>query len=185
MSVYSEESCNWPHGVTQEDLNGLASDLYLCKQQSELLVFWLKQNGRRMEGSLISGHWTRTLLHSSIWKTGSAPAQTTGLFTFPTFPHNTSAWCLFIDFSKRTLKDVFLLNGNEGASISIDYSVHLKKSYDNMELFVTTAKYQWSLCGDFKVIELIMRMQAVYCCFLSSPRQSGCIEVLRAKGLSI
>ena len=41
-STYLEASDNEPHWITQEDLNDLARDLYLSKQQSELLVSRLK-----------------------------------------------------------------------------------------------------------------------------------------------
>ena len=43
FSVYSGASDNEPHWIAQEDLNDLARDLYLSKQQSELLASWLKQ----------------------------------------------------------------------------------------------------------------------------------------------
>ena len=42
-STYSGTSGNEPHWITQEDLNDLARDLYLLKQQSELLASQLKQ----------------------------------------------------------------------------------------------------------------------------------------------
>ena len=42
-STYSGTSGNEPHWITQEDLNDLACDLYLSKQQSELLASRLKQ----------------------------------------------------------------------------------------------------------------------------------------------
>ena len=42
-STYSGTSGNEPHWITQEDLNDLARDLYLSKQQSELLASRLKQ----------------------------------------------------------------------------------------------------------------------------------------------
>ncbi|CAI9729296.1 Hypothetical predicted protein [Octopus vulgaris] len=42
ISSYSGASGNEPHWITQEDLNDLARDLYLSKQQSELLVSRLK-----------------------------------------------------------------------------------------------------------------------------------------------
>ena len=42
-STYSGTSGNEPHWITQEDLNDLAHDLYLSKQQSELLASQLKQ----------------------------------------------------------------------------------------------------------------------------------------------
>ena len=93
-----------------------------------------------------------------------------GLFTSLGLPHNPSDWRLFIDSSKRSLKGVLLHNGNKYPSIPIVHSVHLKESYDNMELLLEAIKYneyQWSLCGDLKVIGLLMGMQAgspKYCC---------------------
>ena len=42
-STYSGTSGNEPHSITQEDLNDIARDLYLSKQQSELLASRLKQ----------------------------------------------------------------------------------------------------------------------------------------------
>ena len=95
-----------------------------------------------------------------------------GLFTSLGLPHNPSDWRLFIDSSKRSLKGVLLHNRNKYPSIPITHSVHLKKSYDNMELLLEAIKYieyQWSLCGDLKVIGLLMGMQTgftKYCCFL-------------------
>ena len=72
-----------------------------------------------------------------------------GWFTSLGLPHNPSDWCLFIDYSKRSLKGV-LLNGNKYPSIPIAHFVHLKESYDNMELLLEAIKYseyQWSLWG--------------------------------------
>ena len=42
-STYSGTSSNEPHWITQADLNDLACDLYLSKQQSKLLASRLKQ----------------------------------------------------------------------------------------------------------------------------------------------
>ena len=42
-SSYSGTSGNEPHWITQKDLNDLARDLYLSKEQSELLAYRLKQ----------------------------------------------------------------------------------------------------------------------------------------------
>ena len=42
-STYLGTSGNEPHWITQEDLNDLACDLYMSKQQSELLASRLKQ----------------------------------------------------------------------------------------------------------------------------------------------
>ncbi|XP_064117866.1 malonate--CoA ligase ACSF3, mitochondrial-like [Macrobrachium nipponense] len=59
-----------------------------------------------------------------------------GLFTFLGFPLNPSEWHLFIDSSKRSFKPVLLHNGNKCPSIPIAHSVHLKESYNNMELIL-------------------------------------------------
>ena len=42
-STYSGTSGNEPHWITQEDLNDFARDLYLSKEQSELLASLLKR----------------------------------------------------------------------------------------------------------------------------------------------
>ena len=70
-STYSGTSGNEPHWITQEDLNDLARDLYLSKQQSVLLASRLKQRG-----SPVSGIGTKTLLPFSTWKTSCVTAQT-------------------------------------------------------------------------------------------------------------
>ena len=94
------------------------------------------------------------------------------MFTSLGLLRNPSDWRLFIDSSKRSLEGVLLYNGNKYPSIPIAHSVHLKESYDNVELLLEAIKYseyQWSLCGDLKVIGLLMGMQAgftKYCCFL-------------------
>ena len=95
-----------------------------------------------------------------------------GLFTSIGLPHNPSDWRLFIDAFSRSLKGVLLHNRNKYPSIPIAHSVNLKESYDSVELLLEVIKYseyQWSLCGDPKVIGLLMGMQAgftKYCYFL-------------------
>ena len=97
-----------------------------------------------------------------------------GLFTSLCLPHNPSNWRLFIDSSKWSLKGVLMHNGNKYPSIPIAHSVHLKESYDNMELLLEAIKYceyQWSLWGYLKDIGLLIGMQAgftKYRCFFCS-----------------
>ena len=52
-----------------------------------------------------------------------------------------SDWRLFIDSSKRSLKAVLLHNGNTFASIPLAHSIHMKESYENMEILFTKLKY--------------------------------------------
>ena len=149
--------------------------MYLSKQQSELLVSRLKQWNLVQEDVRITNFRNRNKDLASFFDMENKLCYCTnipGLFTSLGLPHNSSDWRLFIDSSKRSLKDVLLHNGNEYSSIPIAHSVQLKESYDNMELLLEAIKYceyQWSLCGDLKVIGLLMGMQAgftKYCCFL-------------------
>ena len=64
-----------------------------------------------------------------------------GLFIPLGLPHNPSDWRLFIDSSKQSLKGVLLHNRNKYFCIPIAHSVHLKESYDNMELLLEAIKY--------------------------------------------
>ena len=82
-----------------------------------------------------------------------------------------SEWRLFIDSSKASLKCVLLSNGNQYASIPIGHSVTLKESYDTMAL-VLKLKYadqNWLICGDLKMICILLGKQSGYTkfpCFL-------------------
>ena len=174
-STYSGTSSNEPHWITQEDLNDLARDLYLSKQQSEILASRLKQWNLVQEDVRITSFRNRNKDLASFFDMENKLCYCTnipGLFTSLGLPHNPSDWRLFIDSSKRSLKGVLLHNWNKYPSISIAHSVNLKESYDNMELLLEAikySKYQWSLCGDRKVIGLLMGMQSgftKYCCFL-------------------
>ena len=172
-STYSgTRSGNEPYWITQEDLNDLARDLY-CQNSSQ--SSWLKQWNLVQEDVRITSFRNRNKDLASFFDMENKLCYCTnipGLFTSLGLPHNPSDWCLFIDSSKRSLKGVLLHNGNKYPSIPIAHSVHLKESYDNMELLLEAIKYseyQWNLCGDIKVIGLLMGMQAgftKYCCFL-------------------
>ena len=172
-STYSGTSGNEPHWITQKDLNDLARDLYLSKQQSELLASRLKQWNLVQENVKITSFRNRNKDLASFFDMENKLCYCTnipGLFTSLSLPHNPSDWHLFIDSSKQSLNGVLLHNGNKYPSIPIVHSVHLKESYDNVELLLEAIKYseyQWSLCGDLKVIGLFMGMQAgspKYCC---------------------
>jgi hypothetical protein len=64
-------------------------------------------------------------------------------------------WRRFIDSFKRSLKAVLLRNGNNYVSLPIGHSVHLKESYENLELVLTKLGYtanDWMICGALKVL---------------------------------
>jgi len=79
---------------------------------------------------------------------------------------NPDQWHLFIDPSKVNLKLVLLHNGNKFPS------ANMKESYESMKILLGKIKYdkfKWKLCGDLKVVALLLGMQlgyTKYCCFL-------------------
>ncbi|GFW25148.1 uncharacterized protein TNCV_2262061 [Trichonephila clavipes] len=74
--------------------------------------------------------------------------------------------------SKRSLKAVLLHNGNRYASVPIGHSVHLKECYENLEFILNKLSYsdhKWTICGDLKVISMLLGQQSGYTkfpCFL-------------------
>jgi hypothetical protein len=72
--------------------------------------------------------------------------------------HNPLDWRLFID-SSLSLKAVLLHSGNTLPSIPVGHSVHNKESYENMKILIEATnynKFQWKVCGDLKVIVLLL-----------------------------
>ena len=81
-------------------------------------------------------------------------------------------WRLFIDSSNRSLKAVLLNNGNKFSLIPAGHSVEMKESHKSMDLLLSARNYQehkWLLCGDLKVVGIILGFQGGYTkhpCFL-------------------
>jgi hypothetical protein len=72
--------------------------------------------------------------------------------------YKVNEWRLFIDSSKRSLTVVLLHNGNN-ASLPIGHSVHLKESYENLEMVLTKIGYtahDWMICRDLKVLCMLL-----------------------------
>ena len=96
--------------------------------------------------------------------------------------HDPQEWRLFIDSSKLCLKAVLLHNGNQHPSIPVGHAVHMKDTYENLNQLLNKlaySKYGWHICGDLKVVSLLMCLQlgcTKYCCFL-------CVWDSRAKTL--
>jgi len=86
--------------------------------------------------------------------------------------HSPEQWRLFLDASKKSLKAFLLHNGNKLPSIPVPYAPSAKETYrtmNNILVEVDYKKYQWEFCGDFKVIAVLLGLQACYtkyCCFL-------------------
>ena len=77
--------------------------------------------------------------------------------------HSPEQWRLFIDASKTSLKTALLHNGNKLPSIPVTYAPSTKETYtavNNIVFEVDYKKYQWEVCGDFKVITVLLGLQA-------------------------
>ena len=94
-----------------------------------------------------------------------------GLMQMLHINHNPLDWQLFIDSSRFSLKAVLFHYGKTLPSIPVGHSVHNKESYENMKIqmeAVNYNKFKWQICGDLKVIALLLRLQqgfVIHCCF--------------------
>lgn len=163
-----------PHLINQSELNDLVRDLNLSKVQAELL-------GSRLQQWNLLDHDTRISLrtrHASLLSFFKMEgdlcycSDVNGLLLALGVEHDPTEWRLFIDSSKLSLKAVLLHNGNVYPSIPIGHAVHMKETYENIDVLLKQtdyAQHQWHICGDLKVIGLLMGMQpgyTKYCCFL-------------------
>jgi len=79
--------------------------------------------------------------------------------------HRPEQWRLFIAASKTSLKAVLLHNGNKLPSILVAYAHSTKETYTtikNILVEVDYKNYQWEVCGYFKVIAVLLGLQAGY-----------------------
>ena len=63
------------------------------------------------------------------------------------------------------LKLVLLHNGNRFPSVPLVHAARMKESYESVKLLVGKFKYdefKWKLCGDLKVVALLVGMQLGY-----------------------
>jgi hypothetical protein len=64
-----------------------------------------------------------------------------------------------------SLKAVLLLNGNQHPSIPAGHAVHMKETNENLKLLLKNleySKYGWHICGDLKVVSLLIGLQLGY-----------------------
>ena len=174
-SEYESEENLKPILFSQEQLNDLIRDLALSKQKSELLASRLQENNLLQKDVLVSLYRKRSTDLSTVFRVDgplSYCCDITSLFEKLGEDHIASEWRLFLDSSKRSLKAVLLHNGNVKPSVPIAHSVQLKESYESIEIVLNAIqynKYKWSLCGDLKVIGILIGMQGGFtkhCCFL-------------------
>lgn len=56
--------------------------------------------------------------------------------------------------------------GNEFPSIPVAHAVDMKETYENMKLIlekIQCGRYEWNICGDLKVIALLIGFNKFYC----------------------
>jgi len=92
--------------------------------------------------------------------------------------YNPDQWRLFIDSSKVSVKLVLLHNENRFPSVPLAQAASMKESYESMKLLLGKTKYdefKWKLCGDLKVVALLLGMQIGYtkCCCSCASETAG------------
>ena len=161
--------------ITQAFLNDLVRDLNLPKESAELLGSRLQHNNLLAPNTTYSCHRRREkdlVKYFSMEETFVYCHNVAGLLQAMGCVYDPTEWRLFIDSSKASLKCVWLHNGNRYASIPIGHSVHLKETYENMNMLLMKIKcnnHKWMVCGDLKVLSMLLGQQGGYTkypCFL-------------------
>lgn len=173
--VPDEEVTVDTHYLSQEDLNDLVRDLELPKGKAELLGSRLQQWNLLQRGVQVCQFRKRHEKYSDFYSQQEEVCycnDVRGLLQELGSHYDPEEWRLFIDSSKSSLKAVLLHNGNEKPSLPLVHATGLKETYESMELLLELLNYRehtWSICGDLKVISLLLGLQLGYTrhmCFL-------------------
>lgn len=168
-------SGNEPQPFTQYELNDLVRDLGLPKDAAEMMGSRLKEKNLLHPDTTFSWYRNREQEFASYFKMDGSLVYCTdvsGIVQKLGIDYNAEEWRLFIDSSKRSLKGVLLNNGNKYASIPVAHSVHLKETYENLAnvlVKINYSEHNWFICGDLKIITLLLGQQSGYTkfpCFL-------------------
>ena len=168
-------SLSEPHLLSQRDLNDLVRDLNLSKNQSELLASRLKGWNLLQKDTKITLYRKRHCDFEQFFSLEDGVVFCNDVYSVIeelNQKYDKNEWRLFIDSSKVSLKAVLLHNGNELPSVPVAHAANMKETYDSMKLLLQKIKYEehkWSICGDLKVVALLLGMQLGYtkfCCFL-------------------
>ena len=160
---------------SQAELNDLVRDLDLPKESAMLLSSRLAEKKLLEKGTTFSWYRHREAEFTPYFKKEDELVychDIPGLVKAMGKDYKAGDWRLFIDSSKRSLKAVLLFNDNKVASLPAGHSVSMKESYINIKFLLEKLNYathQWLICGDLKVIAIILGMQGGYTkfpCFL-------------------
>lgn len=161
--------------INQERLNDLVRDLSLSKENAELLGSRLQQWNLLENGTKVSIFRKRHVALAVFFKEENGACFCTdvnGLMNQLGNEHLPDEWRLFIDSSTASLKGVLLHNGNKKPSIPVAHIVGLTETYESMKFILDGVHYsqhKWNICGDLKVISLLLGLQLGYTknmCFL-------------------
>ena len=173
--VYNPAEDKQPKLFSQDDLDDLMRDLDLPKASAELLASRLQERNLLVPGTIISRYRYRDQEFQKFFKAEGGLVyccDINGLVLYMGMDYNAAEWRMFVDSSKRSLKAVLLYNGNTVASLPIAHSVTLKETYETLKTLLTSVKYddhKWLICGDLKVIAIMLGLQSGYSkfsCFL-------------------
>ena len=170
-------SSNTPVFINQSMLIDLVRDLALPKFKAEILGSRFKQWSLLEQETKISEFRHRNEKLSSFFDSYDGLCfcnDVDGLIMELGYKHRCNEWRLFIDSSKASLKAMLLHNGNSHPSIPVAHAVQLKETYETMRMLLDALrypKYSWKICGDLRVISLILGLQlgyTKYMCFCAS-----------------
>ena len=163
------------HKITEGELNDLISDLELPKNKAALLASRLQQWNLLHYSVKVTTFHTRNEEFEQFFKTigyFTYCKDIDGLMDAVHMRHSCEQWRLFIDISKTSLKAVLLHNGSKLPSIPVAYAPSTQEMYttmNNILVEVDCNMYQRKARGDFKVITVLLGLQAgytKYSCFL-------------------
>jgi len=163
------------HLLTQGDLNDIVFYSNLSKKQAELLASRLKGWNLLCQDTKVCfyrGCHEEFKNFFSLEDGVMFCNDVCSIMEVLGHEYNPDQWRLFIDSSKVSLKVVLLHNRNRFPSVPLAHAANMMESYESMKLLLGKVKYdeiKWKLCGDLKVMALLLEMQlgyTKYCCFL-------------------
>ena len=170
-----ENEPNSPIFINQLMLNDLVRDLVLLAEKVEFLGSQLKQWNLLEPGTNITFYRRRQDELALFFTNKNTLCFCYDIFSLMQslgYKHISGEWRLFIDSSETSLKAGLLHNDDTKPSVSVAYAVNVKESYESIKILLEAidySKYAWSICGDLKVISLLLGLQLCntkHMCFL-------------------
>jgi len=174
QSKSQPDTIKQPQLIHQPELNDLIRELSLPKNKSEYLASWLQERNLLMPSTKVTVYRKRNAELTKFFQFNNSKtlcycSDINGLMLELGIKHRPEEWRLFIDSAKASLKAVLLHNGNEKPSVPVAHSTTLKETYESMNMILNELQYErfeWELCGDLKVIALILGLQGGFTKFM-------------------